>query len=99
MTQRCVAEHERLTIERSHRPYQGLFAVVQGAQYEDLRRASARGLAALDVDDEIHGKFQAVGDFTGLERTRPQAAAMGRNGAAMGRQSKGRRNGSMFEWA
>ena len=36
--------------ERSHRPYQGLFAVVQGAQYEDLRRASARGLAALDVD-------------------------------------------------
>jgi queuine tRNA-ribosyltransferase len=48
--ERCVVEHARLTAERSHRPYQALFAVVQGAQYEDLRRLSARGLAALDVD-------------------------------------------------
>ncbi len=48
--ERCVAEHERLTRERSHRPYQALFAVVQGAQYEDLRRQSARELAALNVD-------------------------------------------------
>ena len=48
--ERCVAEHERLTRDRQHRPYQALFAVVQGAQYEDLRRQSARGLAALDVD-------------------------------------------------
>lgn len=48
--QRCVAEHERLTVERTGKPYQALFAVVQGAQYEDLRRLSARDLAALDVD-------------------------------------------------
>ena len=48
--ERCVAEHERLTLERVGRPYQALFAVVQGAQYEDLRRESARGLAALGVD-------------------------------------------------
>jgi queuine tRNA-ribosyltransferase len=48
--QRCVAEHRRLTAARPERPYQALFAVVQGAQYEDLRRESARGLAALDVD-------------------------------------------------
>ena len=48
--ERCVVEHVRLTAERSHRPYQALFAVVQGAQYEDLRRQSARGLAALPVD-------------------------------------------------
>ncbi len=48
--ERCVAEHDRLTGDRRHRPYQALFAVVQGAQYEDLRRRSARGLAALDVD-------------------------------------------------
>jgi queuine tRNA-ribosyltransferase len=48
--ERCVVEHERLTSERSHRPYQALFAVVQGAQYEDLRRQSARGLARLPVD-------------------------------------------------
>lgn len=48
--QRCVVEHERLTAERSHRPYQALFGVVQGAQYEDLRRKAARELAALDFD-------------------------------------------------
>lgn len=47
---RCVAEHERLTRERSSKPYQALFAVVQGAQYEDLRRQSARDLATLAVD-------------------------------------------------
>mgnify|MGYP003609956485 FL=1 len=48
--ERCVAEHEARTVARAHRPYQALFAVVQGAQYEDLRRQSARGLAALPVD-------------------------------------------------
>jgi len=48
--ERCVAEHERQTTERSHRPYQALFGVVQGAQYEDLRRLSARGLAELPFD-------------------------------------------------
>jgi queuine tRNA-ribosyltransferase len=48
--ERCVVEHEHLTLLRSHRPYQALFAVVQGAQYEDLRRLSAQGLASLDVD-------------------------------------------------
>ncbi len=48
--ERCVTEHARLTAERAGRPYQALFGVVQGAQYEDLRRQSARGLADLDVD-------------------------------------------------
>ena len=48
--ERCVAEHDRLTRERAAHPYQALFAVVQGAQYEDLRRRSASGLAALPVD-------------------------------------------------
>lgn len=47
---RCVVEHQRLTSERSHRPYQALFGVVQGAQYEDLRRGAARDLASLDFD-------------------------------------------------
>ena len=46
--QRCVAEHERLSAERADRPRQALFGVVQGAQYEDLRRKAARGLADLD---------------------------------------------------
>jgi len=48
--QRCIAEHEQLTAQRSHRPYQALFGVVQGAQYEDLRRQAARGLGELPFD-------------------------------------------------
>ena len=47
---RCISEHEKLTLERSHRPYQALFGVVQGAQYEDLRRKAAKDLATLDFD-------------------------------------------------
>lgn len=47
---RCVAEHQRLTESRDDKPYQALFGVVQGAQYEDLRRQAARGLAALEFD-------------------------------------------------
>jgi len=44
---RCVAELERLTSRDPDRPPQALMGVVQGAQYEDLRRRSARGLAEL----------------------------------------------------
>lgn len=47
---RCLAEHEQLTKARVGKPYQALFGVVQGAQYEDLRRKAARDLAALEVD-------------------------------------------------
>ena len=47
--ERCLAAHDALTRERSHRPYQALFGVVQGAQYEDLRRQAARGLAELEA--------------------------------------------------
>jgi queuine tRNA-ribosyltransferase len=47
---RCVAEHQRLTQERSHKPYQALFGVIQGAQYEDLRRLAAQDLGAMDFD-------------------------------------------------
>jgi len=47
---RCISEHEKLTLQRSHRPYQALFGVVQGAQYEDLRRKAAKDLASLDFD-------------------------------------------------
>src|SRR5581483_7266065 len=41
---RCAAEHRRLGGP------QALFGVVQGAQYEDLRRAAARGLTSLGFD-------------------------------------------------
>jgi queuine tRNA-ribosyltransferase len=47
---RCIAEHEKLTKERSEHPYQALFGVIQGAQYEDLRRKAAQDLGAMDFD-------------------------------------------------
>ena len=47
---RCLIEHGKLTASRSHRPYQALFGVLQGAQYEDLRRTAAKDLAALNED-------------------------------------------------
>lgn len=47
---RSLAEHQRLNTERSHRPPQALFGVVQGADYEDLRRKSAQFLGEMDFD-------------------------------------------------
>ncbi len=47
---RCITEHQRLTLERSQKPYQGLWGVLQGAQYEDLRRKAARDLGAMEFD-------------------------------------------------
>lgn len=46
---RCLAEHARLSAQRTHRPYQMLWGVIQGAQYEDLRRKAARDLGGMDV--------------------------------------------------
>ena len=48
--QRCLAEHNTLTRTRSEKPYQALFGVLQGAQYEDLRRKAARDLGSMVVD-------------------------------------------------
>ena len=47
---RCLDEHARLTEARAGKPYQALFGVIQGAQYEDLRRKASRDLAAMDFD-------------------------------------------------
>jgi len=47
---RCLIEHGRLTRERTRSPYQALFGVLQGAQYEDLRRKGARDLAGLEEE-------------------------------------------------
>ncbi|MFH5232369.1 tRNA guanosine(34) transglycosylase Tgt [Antrihabitans spumae] len=63
---RCVAEHERLTAERSHKPYQALFGVVQGAQYEDLRREASRGLAS--ITGETGRGFDGFGIGGALEK-------------------------------
>ena len=45
---RCLDEHQRLTQSRSNKPYQALFGVIQGAQYEDLRRQAASTLGAME---------------------------------------------------
>jgi queuine tRNA-ribosyltransferase len=44
---RCLDEHNRLTQTRKEKPYQALFGVIQGAQYEDLRRTAARDLGGM----------------------------------------------------
>ncbi|HEY1155842.1 MAG TPA: tRNA guanosine(34) transglycosylase Tgt [Arthrobacter sp.] len=48
--ERCISEHFRLTEARSAKPYQALFGVIQGAQYEDLRRKACRDLGAMPFD-------------------------------------------------
>ena len=47
---RSLEAHQRLTSERADKPYQALYGVIQGANYEDLRRQSSRFLANLDFD-------------------------------------------------
>ena len=44
---RCLDEHKRLTDERVGKPYQALFGVIQGAQYEDLRKQAANDLGTM----------------------------------------------------
>ena len=63
--ERCLAAHAQLTAERADKPYQALFGVIQGAQYEDLRRAAARGLASLEVDGQA---FDGYGLGGALEK-------------------------------
>ncbi len=66
--ERSLAEHQRLNTERTHRPPQALFGVVQGANYEDLRRKSARFLGAMDFDGYGLGgalEKEKIGEITG----------------------------------
>ena len=44
---RCLDEHKKLTEQRSNKPYQALFGVIQGAQYEDLRKKAAADLGGM----------------------------------------------------
>ena len=62
---RCLCAHAALTEERIGRPYQALFGVIQGAQYEDLRRRAAADLAALEVDGS---RFDGFGLGGALEK-------------------------------
>ena len=62
---RCLCAHAALTEERVGRPYQALFGVIQGAQYEDLRRRAAADRAALEVDGS---RFDGFGLGGALEK-------------------------------
>lgn len=65
--ERSLAEHKHLNTERTHRPQQALFGVVQGAHYEDLRRKSAKFLGGMDFDGYgLGGALQKdkIGDIT-----------------------------------
>nr|WP_223146999.1 tRNA guanosine(34) transglycosylase Tgt [Flaviflexus equikiangi] len=55
--ERCLVAHKKLTEERDGKPYQQLFGVLQGAQYEDLRRKAARDLGAMEVDGQMFDGF------------------------------------------
>lgn len=62
---RCLREHKRLTEARADKPYQQLWGVIQGAQYEDLRRTAARTMAAMDEDGQ---RFDGFGVGGALEK-------------------------------
>ncbi len=63
---RCLVEHRKLAAADPDRPKQALFGVVQGAQYEDLRRAAARGLTTIVGDDGVG--FEGYGIGGALEK-------------------------------
>ena len=48
--ERSLAEVKRLRAARPDKPYQALFGVLQGANYEDLRKQTAARLGAMDFD-------------------------------------------------
>jgi queuine tRNA-ribosyltransferase len=64
---RSLEAHAKLTRSRDQKPYQALFAVLQGANYEDLRRQTACYLANAQVDG-LH--FDGFGIGGALEKER-----------------------------
>jgi queuine tRNA-ribosyltransferase len=48
--ERCVKEITKLRQAHPKKPYQALFGIVQGAQYEDLRREGAKFIGSLPFD-------------------------------------------------
>lgn len=66
---RCLDEHAVLSQVRRHRPYQALFGVVQGAQFEGLRREAATDLAGLHGDACSEQFFDGFGIGGALEKS------------------------------
>lgn len=50
--QRSLDAHWKLTAEQPERPYQQLFGVLQGAQFENLRRETARTLQQMEFEGQ-----------------------------------------------
>lgn len=48
--ERSLSHFRKLDAERTDKPYQALYGVLQGANYEDLRRETSRKLGAMDFD-------------------------------------------------
>ena len=64
---RCLGEHRRLSaLKGAGTPAQALFGVVQGANYEDLRRQACRGLESIADADGIG--FDGYGIGGALEK-------------------------------
>lgn len=63
--ERSLVEHAKLNADhvKEHEPLQALFAVVQGARYEDLRRLCAKTLGAMDFDGYGIGGVYEPGDI------------------------------------
>ncbi len=47
---RCINEHKKLTKLDPKKPYQALFGVIQGAQYENLRKKASEFMGGLAFD-------------------------------------------------
>ena len=62
---RCLAEHKRLTEERSHKPYQQLWGVIQGAQW---RIYAVWPLARWPIWTSIGQRFDGFGVGGALEK-------------------------------
>ena len=63
--ERCLRAHRQLTEDREAKPYQQLFGVIQGAQYEDLRRKAAHDLGSMEIDGQ---RFDGFGIGGALEK-------------------------------
>lgn len=63
--ERCLEAHRDLTLRRPNRSYQQLFGVIQGAQYEDLRRKAASDLGRMEINGQ---RFDGFGIGGALEK-------------------------------
>jgi len=59
--ERCIKRHQKLSAQRTHRPPQALFGIVQGSVYPDLRRTCAQELIQMDLPGYAIGGL-AVGE-------------------------------------